>query len=321
MMLSYLGFPPTRPQSIELSQTIDNILTVLQSTLHGLLHLSFSASSTPIYISGDPTQLAQIINNLIDNSVEAIGTAPGSISVSVYEDHFCQRSTPSSPHGERIKPGRYACIEISDSGCGMDRKTLEKAIDPFFTTHFTGRGLGLSAVWGIVHAHQGYFFLNSEVGRGTVAKIFLPLSQLRDPALPKLLPPLRQAEIVVANKTILFVDDDQIVRKIGKLLLEDEGYHVIEAEGGKEAVALYRHHEKDILCVILDFAMPDQDGSITLNELRAVNPRLPVLLVSGFLKEQTADKFLTEKPNAFLQKPFNRDEFLHAIGEMLMSGG
>ncbi len=314
MMLTYLGFPPSQPQTMELSTTIEQILGVLQSTLHGALHCTFTPSPEPIYINGDRTQIAHLINNLIENSVEAIGKEPGTISVMVYEDYY--RTSPTSYHGERLKPGRYACIEIRDSGCGMEPVVLEKAIDPFFTTHFTGRGLGLSAVWGIVHAHHGFFFLDSEPGRGTVARAFF------SPAAPKVVlteaknAPLPASLVTAAGKTILLADDDQIVRKIGKLLLEEEGYHILEANGGLEAVSLYRMYQHDILCVALDYAMPDLDGNLTLIELRKINPQVPVLLVSGFLREQTVERFLTEKPNGFLQKPFTRDEFLQAVGEM-----
>lgn len=316
MMLTYLGFPPSQPTIIELSSTIQQILSVLQSTLHGPLHFSFTPSPQAIHINGDRTQIAHLINNLIENSVEAIGKEPGTITVLVYEDYFCHRTSPPSYHGERLKPGRYACIEIRDSGCGMEQATLEKAIDPFFTTHFTGRGLGLSAVWGIVHAHHGYFFLNSEPGKGTVARAFFPPAQPKVVTTSAVAAPLSASLVTAVGKTILLADDDQIVRKIGKLLLEDEGYHILEANGGHEAVALYRLYQQDIRCVVLDFAMPDLDGNLTLIELRKINPQVPVLLVSGFLKEQTVERFLTEKPNGFLQKPFNRDEFLQSVADM-----
>ena len=315
MMLSYLGFPPTKPQRIDVSQSLEGILGVLKSTLHGLLRLTYLPSRGPIWVTGDPTQLAQIINNLIANSVEAIGKDAGTIRVRVYEDEFSSRNLPPSVHGERIQPGHYACIEITDSGCGMNAKTLEKSIDPFFTTHFTGRGLGLSAVWGIVHAHGGYFYIESSPGEGTQVKILLPTALPQHQASLPYRPPPRQHS--PTHGSILFIDDDQIVRKIGKLILEEEGYAVIEAQGGKEGVAIFREQRQEILGVILDFAMPDQDGIITLNKLRAIDANLSVLLVSGYLKEQTVDKFFNEQPNGFLQKPFSREEFLRAVAELI----
>lgn len=311
MMLTYLGFPPSQPNRIELSSTIEQILSVLQSTLHGAVHFSFIPSPDPIHINGNRTQIAHLINNLIENSVEAIGKRSGSITVMVYEDYY--RTSPTTYHGERLKPGRYVCIEIRDTGCGMEPETLEKAIDPFFTTHFTGRGLGLSAVWGIVQAHHGSFFLQSAPGQGTVAWALFPPADPEPPAATRQCTPLPASLVIAAEKTILLADDDQIVRKIGKLLLEEKGYHILEANGGEEALKLYRLYQHDILCVVLDFAMPDLDGNLTLIELRKINPQVPVLLVSGFLREQTVARFLTEKPNGFLQKPFTREEFLQAL--------
>lgn len=314
MMLSYLGHPSTTTTILELVEAVNNLLGILRRTVHGQLQFVYEPTNVAVYIDGDPTHLAQVVNNLVANAVEAIGRHPGTVTVRVYQGYFTTKTAPRSLHGEKLEPGTYAVIEVGDTGQGMERGIIEKAVDPFFTTNFTGRGLGLSAVWGIVHAHNGYFFLNSTPQQGTTAQVFLPI---RSPDVDEWDESPSVTDIgLPEGKTILYADDDTIVRGIGKLLLEELGFRVIEASGGKEAVELFRllHHE--IACVVLDYAMPDQDGNLTLVELRRHDPAIPALLISGYLKGQTIDTFVDELPNAFLHKPFDRKGLFRALEEM-----
>ena len=323
MMLSYLGHPLASKTSLDLAETVGRLIQVIRSTGHGHISVDFVGGSQPARIYGDPVQIAQTLNNLVENAIAAIGNNQGSITIKVFQESFRGRRLPISFHGERMRSGNYGCIEVADNGCGMKPDILDKVIDPFFTTNFIGRGLGLSAAWGIAHAHDGYLFIESEYGRGTTVRMYLPLispDQIRLGQPSTLLRQQADAPVASTNGLVLCVDDDQIVRVIGRRMLELEGFQVLEADGGTEAVAIVQEHGADLLCVILDYAMPDMDGNLALIEMRKIRPDLPVLLVSGFLQEQAVSHFLTEKPNGFLQKPFCREEFIESVARLLMPG-
>lgn len=318
MMLYYLGQVPANSVSIDLTDTVQTLFAIIRRTIHGNLELNYETGPGPINIMGDPVQVAQILNNLITNAVEAIGPHKGELTVRLSQKRISSKTQRQSPDAKHLKIGEYACLEVYDTGCGMDSKTIEHAVDPFFTTKFTGRGLGLSAVSGIVSSHSGYLNIESKAGHGTAVKIFLPI--YHQPAEPKSLEASKEKIPTesIDGMTFLYVDDDQIVRHLGKSLLEKKGGIVLEAKGGKEGVEILRSKQGKIDCAILDFAMPDQDGNLTLIELRQIQQNLPVLLVSGYLKHQMKDLFSKEKPDGFLQKPFNFHSFINAV-EMVLN--
>ena len=320
MMLTYLGFPLSKRMSINMAETVASLVKVIRSTVHGQISVNFDGETQPAMVQGDPVQIAQLLNNLVENSIAAIGDNQGCIIIKVFQESFHGRRLPISAQGEKMRAGHYGCIEVTDNGCGIHPEILDKVIDPFFTTNFTGRGLGLSAVYGIARAHEGYIFIESELNRGTTVRMYLPLISPEHIGPPRPLPPLSQKKHVTATDThglVLYVDDDQIVRMIGRRMLEHEGYQVIEAGGGTEAVAMVQEHGNDLMCVVLDYAMPDMNGNLALIEMRKIRANLPVLLVSGFLQEQAVAHFLTEKPNGFLQKPFSREEFIESVVQLL----
>jgi CheY-like chemotaxis protein len=323
MMLCYLGYPLSQKASLDLAETVGSLVKVIRSTVHGHISVDYDGGASPARVQGDLVQIAQILNNLVENSIAAIGDNQGRIAIKVFQQSFHGRRLPISAQGEKIRAGNYGCIEVADNGCGMKPDILDKVIDPFFTTNFTGRGLGLSAAWGIARAHDGYLFIESEPGRGTTVRMYLPLispSQIRPPQPLPPLPQQAKESMASANGLVLYVDDDQVVRMIGRRMLEHEGYQVLEAGGGTEAVAMVQEHGDELLGVVLDYAMPDMDGNLALIEMRKIRPDMPVLLVSGFLQEQAVAHFLTEKPNGFLQKPFHREEFIESVARILAPG-
>lgn len=315
MMLSYLGQDPSNKRALDLVETVDDLLSIYRQTIHGLLELSFAPAPGPVVIKGDTGQIAQVLNNLVTNAVEAIGEKSGSIHVTVYQTVLTTKDAPVCINGEQPKAGEYCCLEIHDTGGGMSEETLEKAIDPFFTTHFTGRGLGLSAAWGIIQSHGGYLCIESEVDKGTTVLVLLPT--YHHPIIKKKKVTLDADTFRFEDLTFLYADDDAIVRSIGKTVLEEAGGKVIEASGGREAVDIFAKYKDKIDCIVIDFAMPDLDGNLALAELRELRPDIPVLLVSGYLKHHTINLFVNEKPDDFLQKPFSRQSFLQAVNRII----
>ncbi|SHO53918.1 hybrid sensor histidine kinase/response regulator [Desulfopila aestuarii] len=283
-MLYYLGQVPSQMRSIDLVDSLSSLLPIIRSTIHGEIDFNFTSEPGPITIKGDSVQIAQILNNLITNAVEAIGSRRGTLTVRLYRKNFNSRYSINGYKHQHIRAGNYACIEVRDTGCGMDQSTIDRAIEPFFTTNFTGRGLGLSAVSGIVELHSGYLHIMSRVGNGTTFLLYFPASFPNPIQNEKLVNSSQGTVQFISGKTFLYIDDDSIVRSLGKMMLEKRGATVLEANGGKEGVEILRANKDRIDGVILDFAMPDQDGNITLIELRQLRPNIPVLLVSGYLK-------------------------------------
>jgi PAS domain S-box-containing protein len=319
MMLSYLGQTPVKQDALELTETLQKLIDVMGQTIHGPIKLQLYSAAGPMYIKGDKAQIAQILNNLVTNSVEAIGSEEGEIQVRLYQTTVTIKTRHRYDHTNLPKAGVYVCLEVEDSGSGMSQEVLGRALDPFFTTKFTGRGLGLSAVKGIVLSHNGYLHLESKLHEGATIQILFPCDQefLINGEIDETPPAYHSLK----GLTFLYVDDDPIVRTLGRTLLEAAEAEVFEAGGGNEALHVFEEKFRHINCVILDFAMPDIDGIQTLKKLRAISHAIPVLLISGFLETQTEDWFIDEKPNAFLQKPFNRESFFRAIEKVMFCEG
>src|SRR5450631_4018749 len=211
------------------------------------------------WIEADASQIQQIVMNLVINAAEAIGPERGTVSVST--------GVAEIESGDERPPGRYVYLEVRDSGCGMDEATRAKIFDPFFTTKFAGRGLGLAAVAGILRGHRGRLDVESIPGEGTMFTVFFPAV---DPILPQVLEP-PSSVVAHGGGTLLFVDDEPILRKMGKRVLEKSGYSVLLAENGREAVEIFRHNSSEIAIVLLDLTMPVMSVTEALRMIREMH--------------------------------------------------
>jgi CheY-like chemotaxis protein len=194
-------------------------------------------------------------------------------------------------------PGRYVVLTVADTGCGMDETTRALIFDPFFSTKFTGRGLGLSSVLGIVRGHKALLTVNSQPGAGTTFRVFFPISERRiqpQPAVPAVAP---------GEGTILVVDDEEVVRRMAKAALKRLGYSVLTAVNGREGLRLYREAAGAVDAVLLDMTMPVMGGEETLRRLLEINPGILVLAMSGFDEGEAKSRFGVGIAG-FIQKPF-----------------
>jgi CheY-like chemotaxis protein len=215
-----------------------------------------------------------------------------------------------------LSPGEYVRLAISDTGVGMDEKTQQHIFEPFFTTRETGAGtgLGLSMVYGIVTSHGGAINCTSELGKGTTFNIHFPAAGL---ASPDSTDQMRQGELVGGRETILLVDDDAVVRRLGRDLLERFGYSIEEAASGEECLDVYDRMGSQIGLVILDLNMPGMGGANCLRQLLARDSAARIIIASGYSPKGTVKDSLAEGARGFIAKPFHLPDMLKMVREVL----
>jgi CheY-like chemotaxis protein len=264
------------------------------------------ASGLPA-VEADPAQVRQVVMNLITNASDAIGDEPGVITVATGVSE-CDRAYLGQTYlDEDLPEGEYVFVEVSDTGCGMDAETQSRIFDPFYTTKFTGRGLGMAAVLGILRGHRGAIRVYSEPERGTIVKILFPASDRAARALPD---EPRREEHWSASGTVLVVDDEETVRKLADKALRSAGFTVLLAKDGHEAIDLYGEHQEEIVAVLLDLTMPGMGGEETFQELRRLSPDVAVVLSSGYNEQEVTNRFAGQGLAAFIQKPYRVGDLL-----------
>ncbi len=313
-MLAYAG-KSTSPRSlIVMWMLLDEMVHILQSDIGKNIIINTSYSPDLPLIEGDAGQLTQIITNLFLNASEAIGQAPGKIHIALTRTEISPGESPADYLGKAITPGTYLCMEISDTGCGMNTETQQRIFEPFFTTKFTGRGLGMSAVLGIITSHDGTLQLSSQPGNGTTIRVYLPATAMSTPA--------RQAYTDGADSsgwrghgTVLLVEDEEMIIDIAKSLLEEMGFLVVEAANGAEALEQYQMHENEITLVLTDIGMPVMDGYALIRELKQRTPRLRIIVASGFGEAAIYSRIDRKEIAGMLRKPYTCDQ----LKEVMMS--
>jgi len=279
------------------------------------LRLELSNSLHPVF--ADKTQMQQIIMNLVSNAAESIGEEEvGSITISTRLIQAEKQDLESRYIEEKRQPGSYVLLEVIDNGCGMDAETQSRMFEPFYTTKFAGRGLGMSALLGIVRSHAGTVQVSSSVGRGSCFRVLLPVSH--DAVVEGVETSPEAIHHGDLSTTVLLVDDEVMVRSVVERLLKRIGCKVILAADGKQGIEAYQKHKDEISLVLLDMMMPVMGGKETLIRLREMDATLPVFICSGYSSENVSDQFDTVQPNGVLQKPFTL-KLLSELLEMKMN--
>ena len=312
-MLAYSGRGKFVIEPLDLNRLIESMMHMLEVSITKKAVLRFDFSQQLPAVEGDATQLRQVIMNLVINASEAIGDRSGVIAISTGAMDCDSSYLHDTWLDEGLAPGFYVYFEISDTGCGMDQETVQRIFDPFFSTKFTGRGLGMAAVLGIVRGHKGAIKVYSEPGQGTTFKVLLPGCAL---------PPETEQENVPAAEWqgtghVLLVDDEETVRAVGKVMLQELGFAVITAADGREALELFKAHREEIVLVLMDLTMPHLGGEDAFRELRRLDPQVKVIITSGYNEQEVALRFVGKGLTGFLQKPFR----LSVLRETLRSVG
>jgi PAS domain S-box-containing protein len=314
-MLAYSGKGKFVIERLYLNHVITEMNHLLKTTISKkvLLHLNLERNLPPI--EGDPSQVRQVLMNLVLNASEAIDAKSGVVTISTGA-RYCDRAYLGGTYlNEELPEGVYVSLEVSDTGCGMDRETQARIFEPFFTTKFTGRGLGMAAVLGIMRGHRGAMKIYSEPGRGTTFRLLFPAA----PSYPDsaVCPEQEGEKPWQGEGTVLLVDDEETVLAVGREMLERLGFSVLTAEHGRQALELYERHREEIVCVLLDFTMPHMDGEETFRELRRMNPDVRVIMCSGYSEQEIASRFSGKGLARALQKPYLLDDLRHAMQEAL----
>ena len=295
---------------VRINDTIIAVISLLERTIDKQIQLKTLLDGDNPVVMGDQTQLQSALLNLGINARDAMPQG-GMLTYSTAGKSLDEAECRSM--GISLSPGYYLEIMVSDSGAGMTKAVMERIFEPFFTTKAVGKGtgLGLAAVYGTVRSHLGEMHVHSEPGVGSVFKIFLPMAEGEIDIPPG------SSEVPGGNGGILLVDDEEILREVGRELLENLGYRVFLAENGVHAIEVYAANQSDISLVILDMIMPKMGGMETLLKLREQAPEVKVLLCSGFSHEGTGDELIGLGATGFIQKPYSLSLFSRAVADAI----
>lgn len=293
-----------------LNDIVTDMISILKPAISKKAQLDLDLAASLPDIQVDISQIRQVIMNLITNASDALGNEPGTIRLTssevVVEIGDLQKyGLPPSFQG-----GRYVRLTVTDTGCGMDDGTLARLFDPFFTSKSSGRGLGLAAVQNIIHGHQGEIHVASTVGHGSRFSVFLPLAH--KPA-KQITNSKETSTRVHESRTILVVDDEDLVRNVAARMLEVNGHHVMTAVNGRDAIEVFTARGDEIDAVLLDMNMPEMSGEDTFKALRRLRHDLPVVFSTGYHEQDLMHMLDAETAVEFVQKPYRITNLLEKI--------
>jgi signal transduction histidine kinase/DNA-binding response OmpR family regulator len=307
-MLSFSRKQSLQPQTFDLNAAVATMARLLDKVLGRNVNLKVEPSPAKPLVHADPGMLDQVLMNLAVNSRDAMPKG-GTLHISTARVRIDDADVRHQPDA---RPGNFACLKVTDTGCGMDEATLRRIFDPFFTTKEPGKGtgLGLSTVYGIIKQHQGWIEVESEPGRGTTFRVFLPSVSQQ----PTEAPPLATATARTPTETILLVEDETTLRQLAHLLLEDLGYKVIDAASGEQALQVWAEHKEKIEALLTDLVMPDGFTGFELaDRLQRDRPQLKIIFTSGYGAEEVKKSLPPGRSFQFVQKPYQAESLGRAV--------
>jgi len=313
-MLTYAGRSPLVQTQLDISLLVDDMVKMLTSAMKKNVTFQVQHGRDLPVIDGDKAQIQQVMMNLIINAAESMYASQGTVRVAVIEAVLLAGHSETDFLGNVIPAGAYVCLEVADSGCGMDEETQKRVFEPFYTTKLAGRGLGMSAVLGIMKSHSGALQLSSEPGVGTTFRLFFPVAACGKAAA------LSGGESQRPPKhggVVLLVDDESELREIGAQLLTALGFTAITAANGREALEKYRTDASCAVTAFLDLIMPEMGGVETYHALRAIAPTLPIAICSGYDSDEISSTIADDPRAEFLQKPFGHQELSGVLSRFL----
>ncbi|MCC7538778.1 MAG: response regulator, partial [Deltaproteobacteria bacterium] len=315
-MLAYSGQGPLEVETLDLGQAVTEMVDLLRAAASGV-RLSIERSTETLPIDVSPAQLHQVVMNVVTNAIEA-SNPDGLVTVRTSSVALDQDTIDRDFTGYALRPGRHAAFAVEDHGCGMSPDVLAKVFDPFYSTKGTGRGLGLSALAGIVRSHRGGMGIRTAEGTGTRFTVVFPWSA-RSGAAPVEAP--ADAEPERGAGLVLVVDDHPAIRVSTRGLLVSMGFDAIDAPDGESAVRAYAENQGRVRWVLMDLTMPGMNGYDAFLAIRRLDPSARVILSSGWAETVLAERFRADPPMAFLPKPYRREELEEVLRRAGLMGG
>ncbi|MBM3824010.1 MAG: response regulator, partial [Verrucomicrobia bacterium] len=323
-LLAYAGKGRFQIEALDVNELIRANSSVLRHSIDPHCDFRIQLADGALAVEGDAQQIRQALLSLVVNSAESMSGGGGLIEIQTRLVEVTGKQLDGARVGRELPPGRYVSIRVRDNGSGMPPEMLARIFDPFFSTKFPGRGLGLPSVLGIVRSHKGALLVESSPGPGTTFQILLPPGSVAPRAAEGLTS--KESAEVQEDKgqafpspalNISIVDDEPAIREITSKLIAAWGYAVIAVGSGKEAVELFRQNPQCARLVLMDLAMPEMDGATATKQIHALNPKVPVMVMSGFSTSQVAPHFTEDWIAAFLQKPFDSVELKKHLARIL----
>ncbi len=314
-MLAYAGKGRFVVQPVELGALVTSTLPLLQASISKRAKLRFELQDDLPAVLSDPTQLRQIVMNLVINASEALGERDGEISITTNLVHPAADWFDGAPLAPPETTMPFVRLEVRDSGCGMTDDSMAKIFEPFYTTKFTGRGLGLAAVLGIIRSHRGGLIVRSGVGKGSIFALFFPASTHKPAEKPAKIGNSHPAQQRTGH--VLVVDDEEHVLNVATKMLKTTGMTTETAHDGYEALDFFRANPDGFSLVLLDMTMPRLSGEETLSLLREIRPGIRVLFMSGCNRREFVDALPGRATLGFMQKPFTIETLREHLQFML----
>ena len=311
-LLAYAQGGKYQPKDLKLDDFVIQTLPILKHDLNSAIRVETHFSKDIPHIKADYTQMQMVLSAILANSNEAIEDE-GLIRITAENKDLDEAFTKHHPG---LKPGPYVCLTVEDDGKGMDEETTSRIFEPFFTTKFHGRGMGMPAVYGIVKNHDGWIYVDSELGKGTTVRIYLPAisagSREGEKAVTQ-----PEVELGIGEGTILVIEDEEVVIEVTQTMLERLGYRVMVARTGKAAIHIAETFDGQIDLALLDIKLPDMEGGKVYPLIMKARPDLKVIVFSGFAIEGPAREILDAGAQDFIQKPFSLATLSEKVKEVL----
>ncbi len=316
-MLAYAGKGRVNAEPVDLNEVVSEMASLLAAAVPLNGHLEQLLAEDLPTLLADVSQLRQVVMNLVSNGAEALGPDGGGVSLRTGIMRCDEEYLSRAVLGDEALHGRFVYVEVEDDGSGMDSETVARMFEPFFSSKFTGRGLGLAAVLGIVRAHRGAVVVDSEVGRGTRVRVVIPVVSRVPP--PEVASEPEVEDLDGAGRLVLVVDDDRLSREGLELVLAHHGFAVVTAEGGRAALDIVEARGGDLALVLLDLTMPDLDGVETFQRMRVLRDDLTVVLCSGYGLDEAAERFGGDQEHlaGFLHKPYTPKMLMALLREIM----
>jgi len=314
-LLQYAGTGHHDVKIVDLTELVSQSTELFSAFVPKRVSLSFNLSKDLPCVEADPSRIEQILMNLVINAGEAIPPSrDGLIEVATSSCEVTPDMARRHSKTYNVTAGVFVCLEVRDNGAGMDAATITRIFDPFFSTKFTGRGLGMAAVYGIVRTSRGFIEVRSSPGAGTTSRVCLPACEKKRTMEPAPSAPRQQSR---GNATILVVDDEEMVRKLVCMALKRRGYEVLEAKDGRDALQVLAGSRSLPSLILLDLAMPGMGGDKLAPILETQYPGVKIMVTSGYPEEEARKGFRPGSVAGFLQKPYSVDTLAQKVAETL----